>query len=444
MAPNASGTPEGTPADDAAELRPSRRKAARYAVPVAVAGVAAATIGLVPALAANGSPDLPKISAQELLEKIAASDTEQLSGTAKVSVDLGLPSFTDGLLGGALAGATGGGGKGSASADPQSKLTRLASGTHTFKVAADGPDRQKLTLVEGKEEYSLIHDGKDVWGFDSASNQVFHETADEAGAGRDGKGRAHRGDHAPATPKEFAQEVLKAAGPTTDVRVGDTAQVAGRDAYVLVLEPKQSGSTIDSIKIAVDAKTSTPLRVQALSSEGGKPIVEAGFTKVSFGKPSADEFDFTPPPGAKVTEGKDAGKEFGGPDGKGGKDWGKGWDEGRDNPFKGLDMLPGLGDLTGGAKGGDATTRTIGEGWATITEITVPGGKGLGTAKGDKNVPKEAQGFLDSIGDKVSGKFGQGRVFSTRVINVLMTDDGKVYVGAVTKDALVKAADAAN
>ena len=51
--------------------------------------------------------------------------------------------------------------------------------------------------------------------------------------------------------------------------------------------------------------------------------------------------------------------------------------------------------------------------------------------------------FLGSLGDKVTGKFGSGTVFSTRLVNALITDDGKVYVGAVDKDALVKAADAA-
>ncbi len=32
-------------------------------------------------------------------------------------------------------------------------------------------------------------------------------------------------------------------------------------------------------------------------------------------------------------------------------------------------------------------------------------------------------------------------MFSTRLVNALITEDGKVYVGTVTKDALVKAAN---
>lgn len=128
MAPKASddtttgGESTGAEADD---LRLGRRKAARYIVPVTVIGVAAATIGLVPALADSGDPDLPKITAQQLLDKIAASDVQQLSGTVKISTDLGLPDL-GGLESGLLSGATQGGD--GSSADPSTKLTELAAG----------------------------------------------------------------------------------------------------------------------------------------------------------------------------------------------------------------------------------------------------------------------------------------------------------------------------
>ena len=36
-----------------------------------------------------------------------------------------------------------------------------------------------------------------------------------------------------------------------------------------------------------------------------------------------------------------------------------------------------------------------------------------------------------------------GRVFSTRLVNALITDNGTVYVGAVVKQALIDAANAA-
>lgn len=198
MAPKASddtltgGEPNSGEADD---LRAGRRKAVRYVVPVSVIGVAAATIGLVPALADSGDPDLPKITAQQLLDKIAASDVQQLSGTVKITTDLGLPDL-GGLESGLLSGAAQQGGDGS-SADPSTKLTELASGTHTLRVAADGPDRQKLSLLEKAAEYSVIHNGKNVWGYDSASNEVYHSTVDESSGKED--------TPVPATPKDLTR-----------------------------------------------------------------------------------------------------------------------------------------------------------------------------------------------------------------------------------------------
>ncbi|WP_367044244.1 DUF2092 domain-containing protein [Streptomyces sp. Je 1-332] len=407
------------------ELRAGRRKAARYVVPVAVAGVAAATIGLVPALATSGDPKLPDVTAQELIEKIAASDTEQLSGTVKISTDLGLPSFGGDMAGGlAQGGGSGGddGGDGAGSAaDPQAKLMELATGTHTLRVAADGPDKQKLSVIDDAAEYSLIHNGDDVWAYDSKSNEVHHSKS--AGkAGDSGKKDAPEDlpKDVPSTPKELADEALKAVDDTTSVKVDGTAQVAGRDAYRLVIKPKQSGSTVGQITVAVDARTGTPLKFTLSPSGGGSAVVDAGFTKVDFAKPEASTFDFTPPKGAKVTEGDDA-KKF-----KGEASEGK---EFKGKEFKGGEDLNGL--------------NVIGKGWNSIAELELPGGQGIPTG-GSGDVPPEAQQLLDSLGDKVSGDFGSGTVFKTRLVNALITEDGKVYAGAVTKDALVKAANAAS
>ncbi|BFO14374.1 hypothetical protein SHKM778_07620 [Streptomyces sp. KM77-8] len=173
-----------TTAGDVDEPRTGRRRAARYVVPVTVIGVAAATIGLVPALADSGDPDLPEITAAQLIEKIAQSDVERLSGTVKITTDLGLPNL-GGLENSLTSGAMGRGDDGGSSADPSARLTELASGTHTLRVAVDGPDRQKLSLLENAAEYSLIHNGKDVWGYDSGSNEVYHSTVDASGEDRE-------------------------------------------------------------------------------------------------------------------------------------------------------------------------------------------------------------------------------------------------------------------
>ena len=54
-----------------------------------------------------------------------------------------------------------------------------------------------------------------------------------------------------ATPQDLAQQALKAAGDTTSVTVDGTARVAGRDAYQLLIKPKQSASTIGSTMATV-------------------------------------------------------------------------------------------------------------------------------------------------------------------------------------------------
>ncbi|MET4925346.1 DUF2092 domain-containing protein [Streptomyces sp. PSRA5] len=424
MAPNDSAQITGE-TGETGDVPAGRRRAARYVVPVAVAGIAAATIGLVPALAASGDPDLPKISAEKLIEKIAASDTERLSGTVKITTDLGIPSLGSlGGVGGPAAGALApkggaGGEEGGSAAEPTGRLMELATGEHTLRVAADGPDKQRVSILDSAAEYSLIHNGGEVWAYDSASNEAYHAKAPAGAAKGSEKGGRGRDQAAPkdlpTTPQDFAKEALKAAGDTTSVTVDGTARIAGRDAYQLVIKPKQAGSTIGSIKVAVDSKTGTPLKFTLLPSSGGKAVIDVGFTKVDFSKPSASTFDFSPPKGAKVTE-ADESKAAG-----------------KDQSHKAPKDLK-------GAKGLGSEPNVIGEGWTTVVQLDT-GGKGPAAAS--KDMPAQAEQFMNALGDKVEGKFGSGTVFKTRLVNALMTDDGKVYVGAVTKDALVKAANEA-
>jgi outer membrane lipoprotein-sorting protein len=409
-------------ASEDSESGARRRKAVRYAVPVAVVGVAAATIGLVPALASSGDPDLPDITARQLIEKIAKSDTEQLSGTVKITTDLGLPSIGGAAGGGLMGGGSEGGGKGGSSADPQSKLTELATGSHTLRVAADGADRQKLSILDDASEYSVIHNGEDVWAYDSKSDEAYH-AKQKQGAHSDGSGehakKAPKG--VPATPKELTDEILKAGGDTTSFAVDGTSQVAGRDAYRLQIKPKQSGSTVGAVTVSVDAKTGTPLKFSLTPAGGGAAVVDAGFTKVDFAKPAASTFDFKPSKGTKVTEADELAKAQRGERGAVPKD------------LKADELKAGgLDDLN-----------VIGKGWTSIAELKLPKeAGGLAAGKGSAEMPPDAQKFLSSLGDQVKGEFGSGTVYSTRLVNVLVTEDGKAYAGAVTKDALVKAANA--
>lgn len=464
------GADSGEAVAGGGRARARGRKAARYAVPVAVMGVAAATIGLVPALADSGDPDLPELTAQELVARMAASDTEQLSGTVKINTDLGLPDF--GGLGASFAPGAGRGhsevssdpsadSPAESSADPSGKLMELASGTHTLHIAADGPDKQKISVLEDAAEYSLVRNGDEVWAYDSGTDEAYHHTMPKGATEHGKQQREHHGAQgddrtglSSATPQELAGQALKAADPTTSVTVDGTARVAGRDAYDLVLKPKAaSGTTVGAVTVAVDAKTGTPLKFTLTPASGGAAVIDVGFTEVDFSAPSASTFDFTPPKGTKVTEdngthGRNGAHDRQGTHGKpGAPGFGSGRADGTDRGHGGM-MPRHHGDASGAVRG--EGMETIGEGWTTIahfdsgTGTGMPAGKDGDTARrGGMGDMGAMGGLLSSLGDRVKGDFGSGTLVKTRLVNALITDDGQVYAGAVTKDALLKAAESA-
>lgn len=397
--------------EDWTDDRPAgSRKALRYAVPVAVVGVAAATIGLVPALAASGGdPDLPKISAQELITKIAKSDTQRMSGTVNISTDLGIP----GLSGADAFGLTGGAAEKDGDADPgaaapQARLTELAAGKHTVRVAMDGADKQRYSIIEKTSEYSVIHNGDEVWAYDSASNTAYHSQLPED------RGERASGDVASelpsevanTTPQEAASKALDAVRDSTSVSVDGTSKVAGRDAYRLVIKPEQKSSTVGAVRIAVDADNGVPLKF-TLSPRSGGPAIDVSYRSVDFGKPKAGTFDFTPAKGTKVTEAKDLAERNGQGD---------------------LPTLDGLDGLD-----------VIGHDWGAVARMDLPGK--LTDGAGDDRTGA-ASDLLSRLGDQVKGDFGSATVFHTRLVNALLTEDGRIYVGAVDQDALTAAANA--
>lgn len=400
------------------------RTAGKVALPLGIAALAAGAIAYGPsAFADDSDPTLPNLTAEEVVAKIAGAKPEALSGSVRITADLGIPSFG-----------------GNRSADPSA----LLAGTHTLRVAVDGPDRQRIGIQAELAEYNVVHNGRDLWTYDSRSNKATHTTLPERAPGKDGEDAAPPTGLA-MTPQEAAKQLLGAVGPGTSVTVAGTDKVAGRDAYQLRIAPSQPGSLIGGATVSVDAETGVPLRVVVDTAKGGKPAIDVGFTEVSFAKPSAETFDFKPPSGAKVEEtGKETNKQ-GAPDKQG--------DAKNSAGALGLD----LGKLTGGFTGTDP--KVHGEGWSTVIEMRLPDGLTLpggdkpgndGTKDGTENKDgKEnkdnndngkgrdlAADLLGKLGTKVDG----GTLFGTRVVNALVTDDGRVFVGAVDGPTLQKAA----
>lgn len=373
------------------------RKTARVLVPVAVAAVVATGVGLVPALASDSTPKLPSITAQELVAKVLASDADAFSGTVKVKADLGVPSqVLDAAAGGR-----------SSAADPQSKAVELLDGEHTIQVAVDGPEKQRLGLVDNLAGYEVVHNGTQLWAWDSRSNQAVHLTAPQHGSD------APKESLPMPTPQEAAKQFLTRSQSTTSVTVAGTASVAGRSAYVLSVKPTQQGSTIAEVRISVDAEHGLPLAVQVRGVDGSQ-VLDAHYSSISFAHPAAKTFDFTVPKGAKVTEPQAEGKDE------------------QQKPQS------------------NGKSEVIGTGWTAVFSTSLPQGgpapaapkqDGQAPAAPNKHgggLPKDPQALVKSLGKPVGG----GTLISTKVLNVLITDDGRVYAGAVTLPVLQSSAGA--
>ena len=179
-------------------------------------------------------------------------------------------------------------------------LTTLVTGSNTMNVWYAGKDRQRFALLGQLSENDVIHNGTDLWSYDSTLRVVTHKTLTKDASDKVPTSVASA---APSLdPQAAAEKALAAIDPTTAVVVDSTARVAGRAAYQLLLSPKDTRSLIGSVRIAIDAATSVPLRVQIFAAGATSPAFQVGFTSVSFNVPNASVFEFVPPAGATVQE----------------------------------------------------------------------------------------------------------------------------------------------
>ncbi len=349
----------------------------RWAVPTVVAVMVAGAVAVSAAAAGATTPDLPSRTAAELISDLAGSHTTALSGTVRETSDLGLPTLPSSVTG------------------TLGPLT-LATGTNTLRVSADGPDKSRVALTGQLAEYDVVHSGKNVWTYSNQQNQAVHYVLPAKPAGA---AEPKTPAEVPSTPAQAAAAALAAIDPSTQVGVDESVMVAGRAARQLVLTPKDAGSLVGSVRVAVDAATSVPLRVQVFAHPNTvKPAFEVGFTDVTFTTPAASVFTFTPPAGAQVSQTTVPAPAQQTPD-----------------------------KHTPAAQGPDSAPTTVGSGWTSIVVIPHVDLSAL-----TKNQPK----LLDELTTRV----GKGRMLSTALVSVLLTDDGRLLVGAVPPDALQAAA----
>ncbi len=378
----------------------SSRPALRWAVPAGVLAVAVAAGGIGQVLSANAAPALPERSAAQLLVDLQNAQVQPFSGTVVQKANLGLPSLPAA------------GGQGS------SNLTSLISGTHTLRVWFASPEKFRLALLGSLGESDVIRNGNDVWTWSSDKNSAVHYTTDAKS--KDKAPMVPPVDGMPKSPQEAADQLLKAVDPTTKVSTDGTAKVAGRSAYELVLQPRDTASRVGQVRLAVDSKVHVPLRVQVFAKGSGSPSFEVKFEQVSFATPDEQQFRFTAPKGTKVTEGNAGSKES----------------VEKTLPSELERALPN-GKLPDVPKGKPAAPEkehvVIGKGWTTV--VVLPGGEL--PAAGDPDNP--ITNILGSL-PRVSGSWGSGSLLKSALFSVLFTDDGRVLAGLVSPEQLYKAA----
>jgi outer membrane lipoprotein-sorting protein len=359
----------------------SSRPALRWLVPAAAVAVVVGGGAAVGTLAATAEPSLPPRTAQQLLVDLQTARLEGVSGTVVQSADLGLPKLP-GLSGG-----------GSGAAD----ITSLLTNTNTLRVWYSGPDKARVALMGTLGETDVIRNGKDVWMWSSKENKAIHGTVSDADT------RTHGLADLPITPQEAADRALAAVDPTTEVTVGRSATIAGRDAYELVLAPRDKASLVGQVRIAIDAVEHVPLRLEVYPKGSDQTAFQIAFTQVDFARPDDEQFRFNPPPGAKVEESTDV-------------------------PQLGQ---PGAAEREKAARDSDVTT--VGEGWTTV--VVVKGGEQDQSA----SEQAEAAKMLGML-TPVNGAWGSGHLLSGRLFSVLITDKGNVYAGLVSPERLYEVA----
>jgi len=348
----------------------------RWLVPFLAAAAVIAGGAAVRGISALARPDLAPRSAEQLLASVQTARPDGFSGTVEMRADLGLPELPGfGGEGGAL------------------DINTLLAGSHTLKVWYSSPDSMRLALIGRVSESSIITNGKDLWTWSSSDHAVTHSVRPDSG--REAKRPIDSGALA-VTPEQAAARVLGALGPSTSVTTDSTARVAGRPVYELVLAPKDTDSLVGQVRIAIDSAQSVPMRVQVIARGASAPAFEVGFTSVDFTRPAASWFTFTPPPGAKVTEkaADSVAPQITGP----------------------LAAAPML------LAGKDSVT--IGSGWTAVMVSRVP--------VGANHSGRDDLGRLLRRLPRVDN----GRVLGGSLFNAMLTDDGRLLVGAVSSAKL--------
>lgn len=300
------------------------------------------------------------------------------------------------------------------------QAVELISGTHKIRVYASA-EGARVQVLDTMSQRDVVINKDEFWFYDSRKATAItgaiipmdQAELDEAQTEAESKLQEYAAQIQLdiSNPEAVANYLMDQIGESTTVSVGKDHRVAGRTAYQLIAQPNATNSLVESVIVSVDSETGMALDVKVYSKEQEAPALHVGFESISFEVPDASMFSFTPPAGTTV-ETLEVSAEA-------------------EAELERLKVEADSSELTQQRKdelmaeleakyGNQPRPELIGSDWESVMYLSA--------------IPAEVPMELlenELFADLMTSVAG-GKVFSTPILNVLITDSGKVYAGAVT------------
>jgi outer membrane lipoprotein-sorting protein len=310
-------------------------------------------------------------------------------------------------------------------------LVEIISGTHEARIYVDGPDKLRVQVLDPMSERSMIVNGDTVWFYDDDKQAAQYMTVDVAEL--EAKAEEYEAENSAEieqkiadlpfdinNPAEVADYLLAEASEYSEITVGADQNVAGQAAYELIATPLATETTVDYVSVAIDAETGMALNVKVVAKGQTEPAMEIGFTSIDYSTPAASVFEFNPSSDVTVTE-MEMPEEF--------------TIDGETYTREELEAELEANKLTEAEyeqkkaefEASENMPEVIENGWASVVEMKLTE---------DMPVDMFDSELFSGITEQVDGGF----VITTSLVNMLITDDGRVLAGAVTTDYLLEIA----
>ena len=409
-------------------------------IPALVAPATVVALSIAVPMQANAVIDLPDKSASEILQMMNSEPDMSFSGRVTKVSNLGLPPIgnmpdvSESMVEEMEENMP----EGMEDFIPRvtnsgvfTDVLEIISGTHEARIYVDGPDKLRIQILDPMSERSLTVNGDTVWFYDDDKLAAQFMTMDSAEL--EAKKAEYESENSADieqriadlpfdinNPAEVADYVLAEANEYSAITVGVDQNVAGRAAYELIATPLAAETTVDYVSVAVDAETGMALNVKIMAKGQIEPAMELGFTSIDYSTPAASIFEFTPSSDVTVTE-MEMPEEFT----IDGETYTKEELQAELESKKPTEAE--YEELKAQYEAMENKPVVYENGWASAVEMTL-----------SDDMPLEM--FESELFSEMTQQVDGGKIISTSLVNVLITDDGRVLAGAVNTDYLLEIA----